>query len=44
MQPTPSGPNLTWSFLLDNGVDFRSERTLLAAGAPTVLQLPEVGL
>lgn len=44
MQPAPSSPSLTWSFLLDNGVDFRSKRALLAAGAPAVYQLPDLGL
>ncbi len=44
MQPTPSAPNLTWSFLLDNGVNYRAKRALLAAGAPSVFQLSDVGL
>lgn len=44
MQPTSSGPNLTWSFLLDNGMNYRSKRALLMAGTPTVFQLSDVGL
>lgn len=44
MQPAQPGPNLSWSFLLDNGVNFRSKRALLAAAAPAVFQLTDVGL
>jgi predicted nuclease of predicted toxin-antitoxin system len=35
---------LSWQFLLDRGVNFRTKRVLLAAGFSAVLQLPDVGL
>ena len=35
---------LTWRFLLDRGVNYRTKRELLAAGFPDVLQLADVGL
>jgi predicted nuclease of predicted toxin-antitoxin system len=35
---------LTWRFLLDRGVNYRTKRQLLAVGFPAVLQLADVGM